>query len=485
MKRWLIWLCSCCWPVITQAQLVSPEEARQDMTQLIQTLKTSHPALYRFTPKAVLDRKFDSLLQRCNKPMPKQAFLLMVTAAVTAVRDGHTLLLAGGETTAATRYVPFEIRLVGGKAYVFNNYSNDPALKPGSEILAINKAPMPGLVNRMLATFSADGYNQTIKSYLLGHWFRERYQEMFAAEDSITLQLRGYQQTSITTLRIPLMTLQQMSSAYQLHQDYIYRDDLPVGQPYISVYNLDHDARVLSIRGFTDDSTLFNHQLDEIFTRIQLDNVKELIIDLRRSDGGAPDYAADLFCRLGDTAFPRLYEREMAAAVYRDSLPYRSLLRIAPNGNCLIQDTLPRFRHHYGHAYLKLKERPFTGKVHVLISGGTNAAGVQFAALVKHRKRGILYGEEAGSYLQSCVGEEGKILVLKHSGISIHTPLYRLWFNNGKGYNRNREEILHPDYAVALVLKELMEGTDTQLSFVKKKILADRAKAAAAGPPEN
>jgi C-terminal processing protease CtpA/Prc len=120
--------------------------------------------------------------------------------------------------------------------------------------------------------------------------------------------------------------------------------------PHFAYYR-DHDK----FFGFVDGS----------FAEIEKRGIKNLIIDLRRNNGGDPFCAVRLF-----------------AHIAHEPMPYFS----KPYGRyALLADQIP------------LMENHFKGKLYVLIDGGGASTTGHLLGLLKYHKIGILVGEETGA----------------------------------------------------------------------------------------
>jgi hypothetical protein len=101
-----------------QSSIIQPAQLQQDFDVLKRALEEAHGGLYRYAPKAELDKTFAASRARLNRPMTPLEFGAVLSDALAAIRDGHTRLEYDEATTkalASARLLPFAWRTrVGG-----------------------------------------------------------------------------------------------------------------------------------------------------------------------------------------------------------------------------------------------------------------------------------------------------------------------------------------------------------------------------------
>ena len=65
------------------------EDLQSDVDKIYKQLKKHHPKLYQYTPKTVLDFKFDSLKSSITKPMNSRQFYKKLAPVLAHVKQGH------------------------------------------------------------------------------------------------------------------------------------------------------------------------------------------------------------------------------------------------------------------------------------------------------------------------------------------------------------------------------------------------------------
>lgn len=115
---------------------------------------------------------------------------------------------------------------------------------------------------------------------------------------------------------------------------------------------------------------------------------------------------------------------------------------------------------------------PFSGKVVVLIDGGTFSTAADFCAVAHHLKRATFIGEETGGGYYGNNSGMQTMLTLPNSKMRIRVPMYEYW-NAVPGYDGKRRGT-RPDHVVETKVASLIRGVDEQLDLALK--LAAQAK---------
>jgi C-terminal processing protease CtpA/Prc len=105
----------------------------------------------------------------------------------------------------------------------------------------------------------------------------------------------------------------------------------------------------------------------------------------------------------------------------------------------------------------------FTGKVLILMNGGSFSAAAQFVSQVHFHKRATFIGEESGGgYYGNSSGRSVNVILPK-TKLFVRVPLvtYYMAVREYKDYARG----VMPDYPVRYSIKELLAGTDKELAL--------------------
>src|SRR4051794_15030974 len=106
-------------------QKLTPEQMQEDFRVLRSALDEGHPGVYRYRSKPEMDRIFDAAAARLNEPMTALKFYRVAAPVVGAIKCGHTSLALPRELQrdiVAKPILPIEVRVIGGKVFVFRDY---------------------------------------------------------------------------------------------------------------------------------------------------------------------------------------------------------------------------------------------------------------------------------------------------------------------------------------------------------------------------
>jgi len=142
-----------------------PHQLQEDFQIARRSLEEGHPGLYRQTKKVELDRIFDETEKSLNHPMDFYEFYRVMAPAIAAIKCGHTGISLSPDVRKETEllpWLPFDVKVLGSKAYIFRDYANGGALA-GKEIQSINGVPATQIISTMLAASMKDGDVQTTR----------------------------------------------------------------------------------------------------------------------------------------------------------------------------------------------------------------------------------------------------------------------------------------------------------------------------------
>ena len=147
-------------PIIKSADLQS------DAAILRHAYEALHPGLYRYSSKAEMDAKFETLRKAFSHDQSLRDAYLAFSVFAAQVKCGHTypnffnqkreiaaLLFQGQDR------VPFYFRWFGHRMIVTGDFTPDHQLPRGTEILSINGTPVRDILARLMTIARADGSN--------------------------------------------------------------------------------------------------------------------------------------------------------------------------------------------------------------------------------------------------------------------------------------------------------------------------------------
>jgi hypothetical protein len=141
------------------------------------------PGLYRYNSPAQLDANLAALRRELGHDATLPGAWLAFSRFTASIRCGHTYPNPVNQSLAvqdrlfeAPTRLPFHFRWLDGRMVVLRNFSGDPLLAPGTQVLSVAGVPAPTLLARMLPLVRADGHNDGKRTSLLEVAGREKYE---------------------------------------------------------------------------------------------------------------------------------------------------------------------------------------------------------------------------------------------------------------------------------------------------------------------
>lgn len=417
------------------AETYSPEALRADIDHLQRLLLRKHPAPFAYATRDRLEDVLDSLRATVIGPMPELRFLSHIAALYPLLGDGHTMFLPSPFTASRgmfARSLPLLTYWTDGHLFVRSNGSPDPRVRPGMEILAIKGVPAAAIMDTLLRRQVRDGVNTTYPHWILNTYFRAFYRFSFGEPDTFAVDLReGDARSQVRIAALPTdsiaanrMRWEPMRIIAQEQEHYTFETDLDTVR----------SIALLRIPGFDDlgipgaSPRQCKQHLRRVFAMLERHGIRKLIRDLRNNQGGDPALAKELLAHL-------LKE------------PFHLVLDGPAAGRC------------------RPVKRPFTGKLVVLMNGGSfSVTGMVLSCLERHQ-RATFIGEEAGGNRTVLSGSpQHFVLPNTHIACHISTRTWQLADRPDDGHG------VMPTIRVVPTVQAIVNGTDPVLEAAYKAL---------------
>lgn len=455
------------------------KQLKDDFVLLRNALEEGHGGLYRYTPKEELDQQFESILKNIDKPLTEIEFLRLLFPLIANINDGHTRINPSSSYRAYLEnepiLLPFKIKFIDRKGYLYRNYSQDEDLALGGEVISINERPLSEILERMLAVLSSDGHIQTSKYRRLESTvlFGELYNLLFGKTTSYSITCKSPDNNELNEIEVKGLGRKELTSIFEARYPDPAKNPPPIDLEYRG------DIAILTIRTFGGGAyqrakISYPGFMKKSFREFEEKNIKALIIDLRNNGGGSDLFGKILFAYLTDKKFT--YYKHLR--VKKKEPSFLDNTDVPPEDRKLPDN---RFKKNdsgtydlLGHPNLGIQNpiKPtFRGKVYVLINGASFSASGECTSLIHFHKKAKFIGEECGAGYYGNTSGFMPRLTLPDTGIQIRIPLVK-YSMAVSGYAPDKGII--PDYPVSPTMKDILNGKDSEMDFVIKLIEKSR-----------
>jgi hypothetical protein len=482
---------------------ISKEKLRADINFVQHKLEKLHPSLYTYISKEHFNNKLDSLRLAIDKPLTSKEFFFLLSPVVASVHQGHMFLsppFKKIETKEQTRLTKlgfgplsqFDLEWINYKLYVLKNKSSIKAIVAGAEVISINQVPPQNIYNKYRNTYSSDGYNTTYLSCGFSKRFSTYFTNEMGVNDSLAYVFK--QNDSLISCVIHRQVLEKKlkeKTAVSVIPKFkpikenkkkqrIYGYD-PISKSYsknLSFILKDSSIAILKVKDFSKGN--FRKGYKEIFSTLKQKDIKTLILDLRNNPGGRVAEAVELYSYLTDKDFVMLQSAivtsktslwklglfdkipkiiyPFAATFYPFYMGF-STLRTKKNNEAVFSYSL------VGSKKRKCNANNFSGKVYVIINGGSFSASCLLASSLKSNKNITFVGEETGGGFNSTVAGLLPILTLPNSKLPLRIGLMDI-------RTTNQSEVIghgiYPDKEIIPTLYDKIENKDPEMDWIIK-----------------
>lgn len=435
-------------------QTFSITELKKDFIVWRKTLEKTHANLYLYVSKKELDKTLDSFYTHINTPMTALEFYSYISPLVSIIKDGHNYIHPSNNLTEYYNknalFFPFHVSYLDKRLLIDMNLSTDTTINVGAEILSINGIDADTIMNELLRRMPRDGYNSTYPLWILNEWFREFYSYVFGHPTTFNLSIKPVENITLSK------TINALSKDSILHtRKKLYPDRVMVNEnkKAITYNNIDSlKTGILKIYTFShkikkEYNQSFKKSIKSIFKAIEKNKTENLILDLRNNQGGKSTYGAYLLSYLLDKPFAYVKEYFIVRKTQMNSKDNRLKKRLVNS----TRKTKPN-------------KNSFSGKVFLLINGGSFSNSGIISSILETLKRAVIIGDETGgnkSVLTSSFSIK-TYTTLPNTKIVCDKPDYStiirdIDLNDGHG--------VFPTHKVIPTINDIINSNETELNF--------------------
>ena len=426
-----------------------------------------HPDPYRYISKDSLHAFVANIKAKMDTPLTEMQARFYIKSIIAKIGCGHTDVAASKNYTKAIKNInrailPLNVFVSdSNKLIVLNNLSTDTTIKPGDEILSINKLPVNTILKTIYSITTSDGYNETYKKQN-ARFAMFKYYYSFCYGFKLDYQTKiKHQNNAITTCNLKgISTLKDTLILSKKHLDV----DTVRKIKYCTYSTLKGSKSIalIDINGFKGRH--WRRFYRKSFKDIKQKNIENLVIDLRDNGGGQINLGLNMLSYLIDEKLVLPFDKRINGMTFNPKYKMSFGTRAIP---FLFALRLPeRFKNgklrHYFSKFPK-KNKQFKGQIYVLTNGKSFSMSAVAASYLKHKSKAIIIGEETGGNATGSNAVISGKIILPNTKIIVHIPMYHLY------HDVNIENTGHgviPDYPTNYKKEEVINGIDADIKKV-------------------
>ncbi|MFT3846080.1 MAG: S41 family peptidase [Lacibacter sp.] len=458
----------------TPLKKFSPQQLKEDMQVLEQTLRYNHPSLTWYNSDSVITASFQRGYSLLNDSLTETQFRNVLSETVFPIRCGHTSVQVSKQSVQyrknrREKSFPLGMKIINDSTLVVTTNLNrrDSILKTGTKIFAVNGLTAKQIIDTMLPLVSIDGNSKNFSYQNLSNSFTSYYNNRFGLYEKYHVIYYDNKQS----LKKAIVNL------YNPAGDTFRRAPVVINRfPVQQETQSQRQRKLQRIRSFTIDSTktyavlrlnsfgadLRRSYLRKSFRQLRKNKINNLVIDVRNNGGGLIKTSLWLSKQLHhqpfsftDSVYTKHRKIKTKAQINKRIVYNLGLLFLNRKKN----DSLYEFCYFTKKEYSPGKKN-YKGQVYLLTGGFSFSATTLFAASVKGLNNVTIIGEETGGAYYGNNGVFIPEMTLPQTKIRIRLPLYRIV--NNKNFPKNGSGVL-PDIEVKPTEESIRQNRDPKM----------------------
>lgn len=447
---------------------ISKQELTEDFVQLKGQLEKLHLGLYFYETKEDFEKRYRKTIGDFPDSLTVTEAYLALNGFVGGMQDLHTSVLFPKNyfPKDKNKALPMVIRKKGDRFYIHLNGSTDSTILRGEEIISVDKIPVKDTFEKSKGLFGTDKANQNSKNFYAERYFARNTNILYGIKDSMLLELRNTKKDSVYFRKIQTELTKNSNKTLAKRYKNINRKNLN----FKILDSLNHIA-IMDVVSFSEKGNKldfhqlkFNKLVKKNFKTIEENNIEHLVVDFRFNGGGLLTNTKRITKYIADGPFVTTDSVKLSRGGFHKIFPPYLIT------NYLIGRLV--FKKQSDGTYLRTSKRPnhpskkyhYTGKIYVLMDGGSYSATTLTIGLWKDMNRATFVGNTVGGANWGSFAGQWKNLKLKNSKFKVHIPLMKL--THGHPNKTNTTFFVEPDYYVDQPLEDFLRRKDSPTDFV-------------------
>lgn len=446
------------------ARTTRPEELREDLEIIRQTVEQAHPDPYRYHPRSEMEVMFNQVSAALDEPMSAEMFMAEVMPVLRAIGDAGTRLAPPADLMALYEHtaplIPISVAVIGDKLYLDEELKGFRSLPAACEILRINQHDAAEIMAKLRGGLVPEGADTTLLDRRIEADFPLMYRRHVEAADRFTVEYRKTD-GSLGSAEIMALTKDEMRRTFRFKGIDLQPwrlEEMPASRSaWLTLATFD-------LKELERNKVNPDRFLGSVMNALRKSETTTLVIDVRGAHGDDLGVAEQVFGLIAQKPFRVVRSVSIRNGRVPDSYRYAKpepeffaavggAYAEEVNGRRELRPDDPRL------LPLQPLAKAFAGKVYVVCDGATTGAAAAFAMMAKRTGRARTVGEELGSNAWSFCGGRALEITLPHTGCLLRVPLMRYVPEGNASGAQDRGE--RPSYQVPKRAADLARGKDT------------------------
>ena len=365
----------------------------KEFDQMTEHMLELHPALHRAITSDSLQRLIAHQRDEIYDKMDLLSFYKVISPIYSAIRDGHTRVIAGYElyndVLNARRVFPYEVWINNGRIYITDSELDEPELLPGTEIIKIQDK-------------SVGEFLQTARQYFS---YEQEATQMIAIQNNLSwamaLSLDYKDEVSLQVVNKDTTFVNVELAKFKKWRRKVRKKSRKMQRYLVSIENNEYEEirdglGYFKIHQFGSYNVKkYVNKVKEIFRQIEKDSISTLIIDLRGNLGGDPNYVEALIHYISQEPFCRLEMLYQNRKGITRAL-YQFVDRAAPTAEVKNASKLLYYGSEETFREPVELEHEYRGQIILVTDEVSYSAAATLAAVIKCHDMGIVVGQATG-----------------------------------------------------------------------------------------
>lgn len=380
-------------------QKLSVEQMHADIDAFLEGALVRHPDIEEYADLAELAKQTVQLKKSIIEPLNRIEFYRVVGKLTPYFQDGHSFLIwpyqeLNQAREAGHKTFPFAVRVTdNGRLELKHAYQlAEQKIAIFSEIVSINGIPSEEIISNLMQY--AGGETALLREHAVAMrfgialWAGYGWQDKFKLELSTPKGLQSLNLSKDDNWPVVDEQAQGFVASYAKKDHYYQQLSENVGFIYLAHFDIEPEE--------------FEDFIDQTFSTIRQQNIKQLIIDIRDNPGGNTDTITYLAKHLANKPFRLISKlKEKLNAENRGWFNYKGDI-----GDILVSDW-------DDYESPISEEARYMGETFLLIGPVTYSASIVLATTLKDNNIARLVGETTGGYANQSA--QGNLFNLPHS----------------------------------------------------------------------